>query len=66
MEIQEKSKQKTNKNKEETSKIMTAIAAPTIRELVTISNKYSIKREDVVTIIKDNGQFVLIHYSPSV
>ena len=66
MEIQEKSKQKTNKNKAETSKIMTAIAAPTIRELVTISNKYSIKREDVVTIIKDNGQFVLIYYSPSV
>ena len=66
MEIQEKSKQKTNKNKEETSKIMTAIAATTIRELVTISNKYSIKREDIVTIVKDNGQFVLIHYSPSV
>ena len=66
MEIQEKNKQKTNKNKEETSKIMTAIAATTIRELVIMSNNYGIKREDVVTIIKDNGQFVLIYYSPNI
>lgn len=64
MEIQEK--KKTKKETINVPKIMTAIAAPTIRELVTVSNKYSIKREDVVTIIKDNGQFVLIHYSPSV
>jgi len=45
---------------------MTAIAALTIRELVNIANKYGIKREDVITIVKDNGQYVLIHYSPSI
>ena len=28
--------------------------------------KYGIKREDVITIVKDNGQYVLIHYSPSI
>ena len=50
----------------EVPKIMTAIAALTIRELVNIANEYGIKREDVVTIIKDNGQYVLIHYSPSI
>ena len=50
----------------EVSKIMTAIAALTIRELVNIANKYGIKREDVITIVKDNGQYVLIHYSPSI
>lgn len=50
----------------EVPKIMTAIAALTIRELVNIANKYGIKREDVVTIVKDNGQYVLIHYSPSI
>ena len=50
----------------EVPKIMTAIAALTIRELVNIANKYSIKREDVITIVKDNGQYVLIHYSPSI
>ena len=50
----------------EVPKIMTAIAALTIRELVYIANKYGIKREDVITIVKDNGQYVLIHYSPSI
>ena len=53
-------------NKLEVPKIMTAIAALTIRELVNIANKYGIKREDVITIVKDNGQYVLIHYSPSI
>lgn len=50
----------------EVPKIMTAIAALTIRELVNLANKYGIKREDVITIVKDNGQYVLIHYSPSI
>ena len=50
----------------EVPKIMTAIAALTIRELVNIANEYGIKREDVITIVKDNGQYVLIHYSPSI
>lgn len=50
----------------EVPKIMTAIAALTIRELVNMANKYGIKREDVITIVKDNGQYVLIHYSPSI
>ena len=50
----------------EVPKIMTAIAALTIRELVNTANKYGIKREDVITIVKDNGQYVLIHYSPSI
>lgn len=50
----------------EVPKIMTAIAALTIRELINIANEYGIKREDVITIVKDNGQYVLIHYSPSI
>ena len=45
----------------EVPKIMTAIAALTIRESVNVANKYGIKREDVITIVKDNGQYVLIH-----
>lgn len=52
--------------KYEVPKIMTAVAALTIRELVNIANEYGIKKEDVVTIVKDNGQYVLIHYSPSI
>lgn len=67
MEVEEKTKGKKSKVQEErVPQILTALAAPTIRELVSITNKYSIKREDVVTIIKENGQYILLHYSPSV
>ena len=67
-EIKEvKQVEKTEEPKKlEVPKIMTAIAALTIRELVNIANEYGIKREDVITIVKDNGQYVLIHYSPSI
>ena len=63
---QEEIKEVKEPKKLEVPKIMTAIAALTIRELVNIANEYGIKREDVITIVKDNGQYVLIHYSPSI
>lgn len=67
MEVEEKTKGRKPKVQEEkVPQILTALAAPTIRELVSITNKYGIKREDIVTIIKENGQYILLHYSPSV
>lgn len=63
---QEETKEVKEPKNLEVPKIMTAIAALTIRELVNIANEYGIKREDVITIVKDNGQYVLIHYSPSI
>ena len=67
MEVEEKAKGRKPKVQEEkVPQILMALAAPTIRELVAIANKYGIKREDVVTIIKENGQYILLHYSPSV
>lgn len=68
MEVEEKNikGRKSKAQEEKVPQILTAVAAPTIRELVTITNEYGIKREDVVTIIKENGQYILLHYSPSV
>ena len=67
MEVEEKTKgRKPKVSEEKVPQILTALAAPTIRELVAVANKYGIKREDVVTIIKENGQYILLHYSPSV
>ena len=68
MEVEEKNTRgrKPKAQEEKVPQILTALAAPTIRELVTITNEYGIKREDVVTIIKENGQYILLHYSPSV
>lgn len=42
--------------------VMTAIAANTIREIVKIANEEGIKREDIVSLLKENGQFVLVYY----
>lgn len=68
MEVEEKNTKgrKPKVQEEKVSQIFTALAAPTIRELVILTNKYGIKREDVMTIIKENGQYILLYYSPSI
>lgn len=65
MEEIEKSKMIRTKKVSETNvvhQIMTAMAANTIREIVKTANKEGIKREDIVSILKENGQFVLVYY----
>lgn len=47
---------------ENVHQIMTAITDTTIKGIVKTANELSIKREDVVSLIKENGQFVLIYY----
>ena len=42
--------------------IMTAIAANTIREIARTANERGIKREDIVSLLKENSQFVLVYY----
>ena len=42
--------------------IMTAIAANTIREITKAANEERIRREDIVSLLKENGQFVLVYY----
>ncbi len=53
---------KTDSDSKEIHQIMTAIVADTIREIVRISNEEGIKREDIVSLLKENGQFVLVYY----
>lgn len=43
-------------------KVMTAFTAPTIRAIVDIANELSIKREDIVTLTKESGQYILVYY----
>lgn len=42
--------------------VMAALAANTIREIVRTANEEEIKREDIVSLLKENGQFVLVYY----
>lgn len=37
--------------------------AGTIRQLISGANKMGIVKENVVSIIKENGQFLLIYYT---
>lgn len=46
----------------ESSQIMTAITATTIRGIVSSANEIGIKKEDIVSILKENGQFVLLYF----
>ena len=65
MEEIEKSKMTRTKNVSETNmvhQIMTAITANTIREIVRVANEERIKRDDIISLLKENGQFVLLYY----
>lgn len=46
----------------EVNQIMTALVATTIKGIVTLANEEEIKREDIVSLLKENGQFVLVYF----
>lgn len=65
MEEIEKSKMTRTKQVSKTEvvpQIMAALAANTIREIVRYANKVGVKREDIVSLLRENGQFVLVYY----
>ena len=51
---------KTNGSK--VHQIMTALTDTTIRGIVKSANEEGIKRENIVSLLKENDQFVLIYF----
>ena len=49
-------------NGSEIHQVMTALTNTTIRGIVRSANEERIKREDVVSLLKENGQFVLVYF----
>ena len=43
-------------------KQMSVLIDTTIRGIVNIANTSDIKKEDIVTLLKENGQYMLIYY----
>lgn len=43
-------------------KLMLALDAATIRGIVRLANEYEIKREDIVSLVKEGDHFVLVYY----
>lgn len=63
MEIEKSETVKIKKVETETPLcLMTAMAANTIREIVRTANEEGIKKENIVSLLKENGQFVLVYY----
>lgn len=52
---------KINNLKEDSGK-MRAIYSTTVRELISICNENNIKKEEVVNIIYEDGQYMLIYF----
>lgn len=46
----------------EVHQIMTAITNDTIRGIVKAANEEGIKREDIVSLLRENNQFVLVYF----
>ena len=49
-------------NGSEVHQVMTVLTNTTIRGIVRSANEEGIKREDIVSLLKENGQFVLIYF----
>ena len=49
-------------NGSEVHQIMTALTDTTLRGIVRSANEKGIRREDIVSLLKENGQFVLIYF----
>jgi len=49
-------------NGSEVHQVMTVLTDTTIRGIVRSANEEGIKREDIVSLLKENGQFVLIYF----
>ena len=64
MEEIEKAKMTRTKktNSSEVHQVMDAMTNDTIRGIVRSANEEGIKREDIVSLLKENGQFVLIYF----
>lgn len=59
-EIEDKKMVRVKKNG--THQIMIAFAGNTLREIVNTANEEGIKREDIVSLLRDNGQFWLVYF----
>lgn len=64
MEEIERAKTARTKTSRDTkiSQIMSALTATTIRGIVNSANEVGIKREDIISLLKENGQFVLVYF----
>lgn len=47
---------------ERDSSKMNVFSGNTLREVINYANSHSLRRENIISILKENGQFWLIYY----
>lgn len=62
MEEIERAKLTKTSGNTKVSQTMTALVSTTIRGIVNSANEAGIKRENIVSLLKENGQFVLVYF----
>ena len=62
-EVEEKKEiKKTTKKVIDTSQKMRILVVTNIVEVVNYVNEEGIKKEDIISLLKDNGQWMLVYY----
>ena len=62
-EVEEKKEiKKTTKKVMDTSQKMRILVVTNIVEVVNYVNEENIKKEDIISLLKDNGQWMLVYY----
>ena len=62
-ELEEKKEvKKTTKKIADTSKKMKILVVTNITEIVKYVNEENIMKEDIISLLKDNGQWMLVYY----
>lgn len=62
-EVEEKKEiKKTTKKVIDTSQKMRILVVTNIVEVVNYVNEENIKKEDIISLLKDNGQWMLVYY----
>ena len=62
-EVEEKKEiKKTTKKVIDTSQKMRILVVTNIAEVVKYVNEEGIKKEDIISLLKDNGQWMLVYY----
>ena len=63
-EVEEKKEiKKTTKKVIDTSQKMRILVVTNIVEVVNYVNEENIKKEDIISLLKDNGQWMLVYYN---
>lgn len=57
-----KKKLKNNKNTVIDNRVMAVLITATIRNIVEEVNNRDIKKDNIVSLLKENGQYILIYY----